>query len=42
MVQSQEKLPETSQTEMKLIKICGNPIDLNFSNVINRPTFIEI
>ena len=39
MVQSQEKLPQTSQNETKLIKIAATQ---NFSKVINRPKFIEI
>ena len=39
MVQSQEKLPQTSQNETKLIKIAETQ---NFSKVINRPKFIEI
>ena len=41
MVQSQEKLPQTSQNEMKLIKIAETQL-LKFSKVINRPKFIEI
>ena len=41
MVQSQEKLPQTSQNEMKLIKIVETQLILNFSKVINRPKFIE-
>ena len=34
MVQSQEKLPQTSQNEMKLIKIAETQ---NFSKLLNRP-----
>ena len=39
MVQSQEKLPHTSQNDTKLIKITETQ---NFSKLLNRPKFIEI
>ena len=39
MVQSQKKLPQTSQNETKLIKIAETP---NFSKLLNRPWFIKI
>ena len=39
MVQSQEKLPHTSQNDTKLIKIAKTQ---NFSKLLNRPKFIEI
>ena len=42
MVQSQEKLPQTSQNESKLTKITENPIDLNCSKLLNRLKFIKI
>ena len=35
MVQSQEKLPQTSQNETNLIKIAETQLILNFSKVIN-------
>ena len=39
MVQSQLKLPHTSQNDTKLIKIAETQ---NFSKLLNRPKFIEI
>ena len=38
-MQSQEKLPNTSQNDTKLIKIAETQ---NFSKLLNRPKFIEI
>ena len=39
MVQSQEKLPQTSQNEMKLIEIAETQ---NFSKLLNQLYFIKI
>ena len=39
MVQSQEKLPQTSQNEMKLIEIAETQ---NFSKLLNQLQFIKI
>ena len=39
MVQSQEKLPHTSQNDTKLIKIAETQ---NFSKLLNWPLFIKI